>query len=137
MRQRGLIALGDQRPQRRSAGRLRRRVRNTVVVGLAISYLAWAKGTMDEETRVRQAQVDISRIEHAVRLFRADHGRCPDDLTELTAARDGDRYLNTTVDPWGQPYRLGCPALRDPGGVEVVSGGPDGSLAGRDNISSL
>ena len=81
--------------------------------------------------------MEISRIEHATRLFRADNGRCPDDMEELFEP-PGDRiYLTRMVDPWQQPYRLVCPSAFDPGGVQVVSGGPDGSFGGEDNISSF
>ena len=40
-------------------------------------------------------------------------------------------------DPWQRRYMFKCPAKLDPGGVEVISGGPDRTFKGNDNISSL
>ncbi len=137
MRERGLIILGDKRGYRRSSGKLIRRLSYTFTGVFLVSYLFWAMDLMNERTQIKQALVDISRIEHATRLFRADHGRCPDDLEELNTPPGKRKYLELIQDPWEQPYRLNCPARFDPGGVEVMSGGPDQSLGGEDNISSL
>lgn len=107
------------------------------VILVAAGCVAWSVEAVDEQTRVRQALLDVSRIGHAARLFRADHGRCPAGIIELAAPPAGAAYLDKVEDPWGRPYRLICPARNDPGGVDVVSLGADGSLAGEDNISSL
>ncbi len=136
MMERGKIILGDKRRFRRSSGHWKR-LGITFTAVFIVSYLFWAAGSIDERTRKRQALIDISRIEHAARLFRADHGRCPDDIKELVSPPGERLYLNLKKDPWGQPYRIVCPALFDPGGVEVVSGGPDGSFLGEDSVSSL
>jgi hypothetical protein len=100
-------------------------------------YLLWSVGFISERTRNRQALLDISRIKHSARLFRADHGRCPDNLEELAAPPGDTIYLVEYKDPWGQPYKLICPSRTDPGGVDVLSGGPDRTFGGRDTISSL
>jgi type II secretory pathway pseudopilin PulG len=106
-------------------------------VMVVVSYLFWAMGMINEQTRTKQALIDISQIEHAARLFRADHDRCPDNIDELVNPPGKSQYLTDNRDPWGSPYRLTCPARRDPGGVSVISGGPDGSFDGYDTISSL
>ena len=137
MRRQKELILGDKRRYRRATRGKGKRAATVVTAAIALSYVAWAMGSMDEETRVKQALVDISRIEHAARLFRADHGRCPENMDELILPPSERRYLNDILDPWGQPYHLRCPAIFDPGGVEVLSGGPDESLAGDDNITSL
>jgi type II secretory pathway pseudopilin PulG len=107
------------------------------VILVAAGCVAWSMDAVDERTRARQALLDVSRIGHAARLFRADHGRCPVGIAELAAPPAGAAYLERVEDPWGQSYRLTCPARLDPGGVDVVSLGPDGSPAGEDNLSSL
>lgn len=134
---RALYILGQKRRVSPATVRLRRRLIGIVVSLSVISYLFWSMGLMSEKTRIKQALLDISRIEHAARLFRADHGRCPDNLDELIAPPGKTRYLMKYDDPWGQPYRLICPARFDPGGVEVLSGGPDRNFDGNDTISSL
>ena len=138
MRERGAILLGDKGKRRRSfGGRLVRRTRNLGIAVLAAGCVAWSIGSMEEQTRISQAQIDISRIGHAARLFRADFGRCPTSIHELKSPPEGNAYLDAVEDPWGHPYQLRCPARRDPGGVDVSSAGPDGNFAGEDNISSL
>lgn len=136
MRERGAIVLGDKK-RRRSLGKLGRRARWVVVAIVAVGCVSWSLETMEEQTRVRQAQVDISRIGHAARLFRADFGRCPVDVDELVEPPEGTSYLSDSSDPWGRKYEITCPARFDPGGVDVSSGGPDGDRSRSDNISSL
>jgi hypothetical protein len=137
MREKGAIVLEDRGRHRRSAGRLGRRIRWTLILFLVTGCVAFSVDAMEERTRIRQARVDISRIGHAARLFRADFGRCPRGIDELRDPPRGEPYLGIDGDPWGRPYRLSCPARLDPGGVDVSSGGPDRSFMGDDNISSL
>jgi hypothetical protein len=134
---RALYILGEKRRVTPRTARLRRRIIASAVVLCVMSYLFWAMGLMDEKTRIKQALLDISKIQHAARLFRADFGRCPDTLEELVSPPGKTHYIKQHDDPWGQPYRLICPARFDPGGVEVLSGGPDRSFTGNDTISSL
>ncbi len=131
------IVLGDKQKGGRKRGSLARKLRAAALLLAAAGCVAWSVDAVEEQTRVRQALLDVSRIGHAARLFRADHGRCPAGVAELAAPPSGPAYLDRVDDPWGQPYRLICPARLDPGGVDVVSLGEDGVLTGGDNISSL
>jgi type II secretory pathway pseudopilin PulG len=134
-----LYTLGEKRRVSPSTARLRRRLIALGLLLCVMSYLFWSMGLMNEKTRIKQALLDISRIQHAARIFRADHGRCPDNLDELVSPPGPGKikYLTGYDDPWGKPYKLICPARLDPGGVEVLSGGPDRSFLGNDTISSL
>jgi type II secretory pathway pseudopilin PulG len=131
------IILGDKRGYRRPSRISVRKLVALVIGVVALNFIFWSIRTINEQSRTKQALVDISRIEHAARLFRADHGRCPDDLEELVYPPNQRRYIVQIEDPWKRRYMLKCPAKLDPGGVEVISGGPDGDLGGNDNISSL
>ena len=132
-----IYILGDKRRVRSRAHKVRLRlILFFSLIGLTM-YLIWSAAFISERTRVKQALLDMSRIRHAARLFRADHGRCPDNLDELVSPPGEMTYLRTFTDPWGQPYKLVCPSRHDPGGVDVQSGGPDRSFEGRDTISSL
>ncbi len=137
MIERQAIIIGGKKRASQPTRRLIRRLVGVLAGILATSYVFWAMGEIDEQTRVKQALIDISRIEHAARLFRADHGRCPDGLEELVSPPGDALYLTGYQDPWGQSYRLTCPAQFDEGGVQVTSGGPDRSFEGNDTISSL
>ena len=137
MMKKPIYILGEKRRVRSRAHKVRvRLILFFSLLGLSV-YLIWSAAFINERTRTRQALLDISRIRHAARLFRADHGRCPDSMDELVSPPDDTMYLKSTTDPWGKPYKLVCPAPYDPGGVEVLSGGPDRSFEGRDTISSL
>ena len=137
MMKKPLYILGEKRRVRPATRSLQRRLTAGIILVLALSYLFWAMASMNERTRLKQALLDISRIQHAARLFRADHGRCPDNLDELVSPPEDRKYIINFKDPWGKPYKLVCPSRRDPGGVEVLSGGPDRSFKGDDTITSL
>jgi hypothetical protein len=132
------ILLGDKSRRPRAFGRWGRRLRWVVVAIGVASCAGLSMSSLDTEMRVRQAQLDVSRIGHAARLFRADFGRCPTGIPELNAPPEGKTpYVRTVKDPWERPYRLACPARLDPAEVDVTSGGPDGDKTCEDNISSL
>ena len=138
MKKQRAIVLGDKHRGPRMFGRWGKRLKWALVAFGVLSCAGLSVSSIDEEMRVRQAELDVSRIGHAVRLFRADANRCPSGLGELEAPPDGRApYLRVEEDPWGRPYRLACPAHRDPAEVDVVSGGPDGEMTAADNISSL
>ena len=106
-----------------------------VVLSLTL-FLILSVKWMEKERRVKQAQIDISRISHAVRLFRADFGRCPSNVNELIVPPEGAPYISPTPDPWGRSYELICPARWDMEDVDVISKGPDPQVS-KDNIKSL
>jgi hypothetical protein len=128
--------LGDARRDRKRSPWIRR-LSTAALLFAAFLYVTWAMAHLEVRSRVRQALVDISRIEHAARLFRADFGRCPDGIEELVNPPGDSRYLNPLSDPWGKPYVLRCPTGEASDGLQVISGGPDGLLSGDDDIMSL
>jgi hypothetical protein len=132
------ILIGDKDRRPGALGRWGRRMKWALfALGIA-SCAGFSMSSLGEEMRVRQAELDVSRIGHAARLFRADFGRCPTGISELTVPPEGRTpYVRAVNDPWERPYRITCPARLDPAEVDVVSGGPDGDRTGDDNISSL
>ncbi|MBN2343877.1 MAG: type II secretion system protein GspG [Deltaproteobacteria bacterium] len=130
------FVLGKKGHRRKKLGPLARRIRAISVVTLIVLFMGWSIGFMSNRRRVRQAQLDISRIAHAARLFRADFGRCPAGVEELSAPPEGTPYLRAMKDPWGKPYILQCPAFQDSEDVDVVSLGPDGEESGEDDVKS-
>lgn len=138
MRSERPILIGERDRRKGALGRWGRRLRWAILAVAVASCAGFSVNSLGEEMRVRQARLDVSRIGHAARLFRADFGRCPTGLAELAAPPEGRApYVRAVTDPWERPYRLACPARRDPAEVDVTSGGPDGDRTGEDNISSL
>ncbi len=132
-----MYILGEKRRVRPGTRTLKQRIAAVIVLLFVLLYVFWAMASMNERSRLKQALLDISRIQHAARLFRADHDRCPDNIGELVSPPSDRKYIVSYEDPWGKPYKLICPARKDPGSVEVLSGGPDKSFKGNDTISSL
>lgn len=130
------IVVGKKGHRRRKLGPLAIRIRAVSIVLSIGLFVGWSTGWMNNKRRVRQAQLDISRIAHAARLFRADFGRCPQNLEELVAPPEGAPYLRPLTDPWGTPYVLHCPSMVDTDDVDVQSLGPDGDESVEDNVKS-
>jgi len=131
------MILGDKKTRNRKGRHVNRRVQHIVITALLFSFVLWSLKWNQEQTRIRQAQLDISRIGHAARLFRTDYGRCPVDVKELIDPPEDTPYLTDDKDPWGQLYKITCPSRTNLTGVDVISWGPKGPLSTEDNISSL
>lgn len=130
------IVLGKKGHRRKKLGPLARRIRIISIIVCVVMFVGWSTGWMSNRRRVRQAQLDISRIAHAARLFRADFGRCPQDVEELVTPPEGSPYLRAMNDPWGKPYILQCPSMVSSEDVDVASLGPDGEVSGTDDVNN-
>ena len=97
------------------------------------------------QARSAAASTDLSQMETALDLFRADTGRYPtptEGLAALVSRPDGapgwrGSYLRRDVpsDPWGNPYAYSTFTPRGGGpGCEVTCGGPDGKVGTPDDI---
>ena len=133
---RSKIVLGKKGHRRKKLGPTARRVRGFSIFIAVVLFVGWSTGWMNNRRRVRQAQLDISRIAHAARLFRADFSRCPHNVAELVSPPEGSPYLRPFNDPWGKPYVLQCPSLVDSEDVDVLSLGPDGEASSEDNVKN-
>jgi general secretion pathway protein G len=110
------------------------RARTRLIVGAAAVLLFLVAVRRREErlasTRATRATIDV--VDRSVSSYRADHGgACPRELGDLVAA---GYARDAPVDDWGRPLRLACPGLRDPGGFDVYSDGPDGLPGGLDRV---
>jgi hypothetical protein len=137
MRDYGPIVLGDKGRHKKSLRVLKRRLRLVALAAVGAMFVSYAVGGAVEESKTKQALVDIYKVIEATRLFRADNGRCPDGVAELAAPPSGNPYLRWTSDPWGTPYSVTCPGRGNPNRVDVSSAGPDRTRGGSDNITSL
>jgi len=132
------ILIGGREAHPRAWRRWSKRLRWALLAFGVASCAGYSMSSFDTGMRVRQAEIDVSRIGHAARLFRADFGRCPSGITELSAPPEGRTpYVRSVKDPWERPYRLACPSRDGAGEVDVISGGRDGDKSYDDNISSL
>ena len=137
MRERPQIILGGTEGKKKRPGGIRQRIYRLLLVSAVVVFVVLSMQSMTRASRVRQAQLDIARIGHAARLFRADFGRCPSGLQELVSPPEGTSYIAAGSDPWGNPYEVVCPSSQSDSDVEVYSLGPDGMPAGKDNIATV
>jgi len=84
-------------------------------------------------------------ISTALKNFRLDHGRYPDDLNELLKPPPLENDLDETLpyidpnqyvfqDPWGNTYQYLYPAQRSKEDFDLWSCGPNGSCGDSDDI---
>jgi len=100
-----------------------------------------------EQARTTAAGVDIRNIELALDAFEIDCGRHPTTEEGLGALLSppptvkGWRqpYLTKGFlpkDPWGNPYIYRCPGQHNTDRFDLLSGGPDGSEGGGDDVDN-
>ncbi|MCL4133927.1 UNVERIFIED_CONTAM: hypothetical protein GTU68_002828 [Idotea baltica] len=89
----------------------------------------------------RTAQIDISALSKACKLYRLDVGVFPSSLeglyakpAEVDSALWQGPYMEGTLrrDPWSRPYKYSPGANADE--VSIISGGPDGQLGTADDV---
>jgi general secretion pathway protein G len=119
-----------------------------LVVAAAIGKsVAPMSGACSTVSRPAAARTDLSQMETALDLFRADIGRYPTSTEGLTAlvsrpaGVSGWRgpYLKRDVpsDPWENPYAYSTlTPLAAPAGCQVTCAGPDGKVGTPDDISA-
>ncbi len=87
----------------------------------------------DRRRRVHATRAAIRSVMLATEAFRADHGRCPASMEELTAPPEtagitGRYLLEPRLDGWGRPLRFQCPGGKHPSSADVSSEGPPEGL---------
>jgi len=94
------------------------------VLSGAFAITAAACTPRDSGEKSIKAEFDLSELWRAADRFRADHGREPSSLAELTSPSDGrPPYTDDRRDPWtGEPYRS---RIDSKGRLEFYSLGSD------------
>lgn len=91
---------------------------------------------------VTKAKVDISNIENALRVFKADTERYPTNAEGLNILIENNRgvpnwrgpYMLFVLDPWANDYQYQYPGKLNTNGYDVVSAGSDGKFNTPDDI---
>lgn len=113
----------------------RRRLSLMLLVAIAALFLWWTNTRTKHARDVRVTRASLEHAREAIDAFRADHGRCPRDLGELTAPADHAAYLSSVpTDAWKRPLRFVCPARDAAHPYDLLSDGPDGEPWGLDRI---
>lgn len=113
----------------------RRRMTAVLFAVLFVMFLSFVNGRAKSARDVRVTRSSLEHTRDAIDSFRADHGRCPRDLVELTAPGDRPAYLaSVPMDAWKRPLRYRCPARDATRAYDLVSDGPDGEPWGLDRV---
>ena len=115
-----------------------------VILGMLASLVLPNFFSQAEKARVKTAKVQMSSLAATLDAFALAVGRYPNDQEGLDALITqpaglkmwGGPDLKKAVpkDPWGNDYKYRAP--NSSGDYEIVSGGPDGTTGGDDDIST-
>lgn len=117
-----------------------------VILGILVALIAPNILNRVDDARITAAKSDVSNIMQALKLYKLDNGRYPQQeqgLAALTARPTVGQipgnwrsYLEKLpTDPWGKPYQYLSPGLR--GEVDVFSLGADGQPGGEGNNADI
>lgn len=110
-----------------------------VILGLLASLVAPQMFSKVDSSRIQTAQTQIQMLETAIKTFRIDMGRFPENLQELRESDDDmwdGPYLPKEVpnDPWGNPYVY---ERQDNRNFTLKSYGPDGQEGGEGDNADI
>jgi general secretion pathway protein G len=117
-----------------------------VILGILIALIAPNVLSRVDDAKVTAAKSDVSNIMQALKLYKLDNGRYPQQEQGLNALStrpsvgqipsNWRSYLEKLPqDPWGKPYQFLSPGLR--GEVDVFSLGADGQPGGEGNNADI
>lgn len=98
-----------------------------VIIGLLAGAVALKVGGYLETAETERVHSDLASIRQAVELYNTQHRRYPSNDQGL-----GVLDLETTTDPWGNPYYYNSPPANAPEGYEyeIYTLGADGQPGG-------
>lgn len=113
----------------------RRRFLPVLAVMVVGGFLTAAYTLGGRRADVRSTRATLAEVERATRAFRADLGRCPEDVSELVhPPKSGTHYLSEPpLDAWNRAPQLRC-VSGEQTEIEVLSAGPNGSFLDDDNV---
>lgn len=113
-----------------------------VIVGILAALIVPNLMDRPDQARAVAARQDIGTLMQALKLYRLDNGRYPDNTQGLQALRgvgqagNGRVYLDHLPDdPWGTPYQYLNPGVH--GEIDVFSFGADGRAGGEGNDADI
>jgi general secretion pathway protein G len=117
-----------------------------VIIGVLIALIAPNVLSRADDAKVTAARSDVATLMQALKLYKLDNGRYPEQAQSLQAlvARPSAgsippnwrSYLDKLPnDPWQQPYQYLNPGVK--GEVDVFSLGSDGQPGGEGNAADV
>ncbi|KZN29974.1 MULTISPECIES: type II secretion system major pseudopilin GspG [Pseudoalteromonas] len=118
-----------------------------VIIGMIMSIVAPNIMGNQEQAAIDKANLDITQIESAMKIYKLQNKRYPtteqglEALVEKTTIDpvpkrfpDGGFLNELPLDPWDNPYQLVSPG--EIGKIDIFSMGPDGEVGTEDDIGN-
>lgn len=117
-----------------------------VILGILAALVVPNVLSRADDAKITAAKSDISSLMQALKLYKLDNGRYPQQEQGLQALRERPTvgaipgnwrpYLEKLPnDPWGKPYQYLSPGLR--GEIDLFSLGADGQPGGEGNNADI
>ncbi len=138
------------RPANRSAGfSILELLLVLVILGILAGIVIGNFGGQSKKAKITAAKAQLSSLEMALGSYEIEIGEYPSTQEGLAALRERPSsvseddyrtggYLTKDIvnDEWGNPWQYKYPGIRNEGGYDLYSFGPDGKEGGDDDITN-
>ncbi|MFO1482969.1 MAG: type II secretion system protein GspG [Verrucomicrobiaceae bacterium] len=106
------------------------------IIGLLVGVGVVSFGGVLEGGRNKTALGHINQIQSAARAYEVDTMKLPTTAQGISILVEKGKLKKMPLDPWDHPYNYRKPGVKDKGGFDVFSSGPDGIPDNADDIGS-
>jgi len=135
-----IFVIEPRKRKTRQAGGRFVRIRNVVIIVMALFTVIWSVEYEKNKLKRRQAAVDILSLQETADEYIWENGKCPKGLKDLVrpssveAKKKQPNWMRAILDPWGNKYEIICPGKKYQGSVDIISAGPDKSYYTIDDV---
>ncbi len=110
------------------------------ILGILATVVVVNLGGRQERAMIQATRASIGAISTAIDLYEVDTGRYPPNLSALVISDGSPNWSGPYIrggvpkDAWGQDFQYVREGDR---GFKVISGGPDMSVGGADDVTSF
>ena len=106
-----------------------------IIIGILAAIVVPVAYKQVDQAKVKRAVAEIKTMKTTVDIYRMEKGLYPKTGEAGQVFTNAGIYFNVMLDPWENPYVYTTDDA-NPGAYYLISGGPDGVLAGGadDNI---
>lgn len=106
------------------------------IIGLLVGVGVVSFGGVLEGGRNKAALGHINQIQSAVRAYEVDTMKLPTTAQGIGILVEKGKLKKMPLDPWGNSYHYRKPGVKDKGGFDIYSSGPDGIADNGDDVGS-
>lgn len=106
------------------------------IIGLLVGVGVVGVGGVMETGKKKTALGHISQIQNAARAYEVDTMKLPTTQQGISLLVEKGKLKKLPLDPWNNAYHYRKPGVKDKGGFDIYSSGPDGIPDNADDIGS-